>query len=107
MVHCRHLATVPEGHAQDLHSRRSRAITAHIVSPRTDHLDRFANCLRCKRGWHSVVTIKPATESSPNQISAQHDFVLAAAKRLGHKRHSHRLPLISSMDFENAILFKS
>jgi len=42
------LATVSESHAQDLHCRRSRAIEAHIVGSRADHLHRLADCLRCK-----------------------------------------------------------
>ena len=106
MFHCGHLTSVSKSHAQDLHRSRARAVEAHIVGSRTNHLHRLANCLGRQRSRHAIVTIEATAESSTKQICAQHDLVFAAAKRLGYQGHSHRLPLVPGMDFKNAVLLE-
>src|SRR5580704_2412278 len=107
MIHCHDPATISEGHAYDLNRGRSRAIEAYVVGSGADHLDGLADCLSGKRGWDGVVTIEATTEAPAEQIAAKHDLVLAASESFGQYRQDQCLPLISGMDFENAVLFKS
>src|SRR5580698_495523 len=107
MIHCRHPAAIPEGHAHDLNRGRSRAVEACVVGSGADHLDRLADCLSGKRGWNGVITIEATTEAPAEQIAAKHDLVLAASESFGQYRQDECLPLISGMDFENAVLFES
>jgi hypothetical protein len=107
MFHRGHLPAVSKGHAQSLRRGRSRAIEAHVVGSRADHLHRLADRLGSERSRHSVIAIKATTESATKQIAAQHDLVLAAAQGLGQHWQDRCLPLISRVDLEDAILFKS
>src|SRR4029077_2268788 len=107
MIHCRDTAAIPEGHAYDLNRGRSRAIEAYVVGSGADHLDRLTDCLSGKRGWDGVVTIEATTEAPAEQIAAKHDLVLAASESFGQHRQYECLPLISGVDFEDAVLLES
>jgi len=87
--------------------RAIAAIEAHVVGSGAGHLDRLADCLSGERGWYGVVVIEATTEGPTEHIAAKHDLVLAASKSFGRHRKDERLPLISGMDFENAVLFES
>jgi len=69
MIHCRHPAAIPEGHAHDLNGGRSR---------------------QSKR--MSPARVQTILTGLPTALAARKD---------------ERLPLISGMDFENAVLFES
>lgn len=71
MIHCRHSPAVSKGHAQSLHRGRSRAIEAHVIGSRADHLHRLAYGLGGERSRHSVITIEATTETSTKQIAAR------------------------------------
>src|SRR5579862_8647119 len=107
MIHCRHPAAIPEGHAHDLNRGRSRAVEGYVVGSGADHLDRLADCLSGKRGRDGVITIEATTKAPTEQIAAKHDLVLAASESFGQHRQDECLPLISGVDFEDAVLVKS
>src|ERR1700722_6897722 len=107
VIHCYHLAPICEAHPENLHRMRSRAVEAHVVLSRTDHLDRFTDCFGSERSGYRIIAIKATAECATEQIAPHHNLVFTTPQSLGQYRQDQCLPLIPGVDFEDTILFES